>query len=194
MKDDITHITFDYPADGTLETFPTGTSIINFTNGSITFADGTKKDLPYQLSDYDDHDVMNYLYITADENILLKIGEFGNRSVIGKTKIKAPFEYIYIITTSPTPISFFVSTDPNVSIDISEEPDTVELITAIEYDTDDDPIYIGESAPSSLKSASVWRIKKVIYDTSKNPIDIQYADGTSTLSKIWDDRASYTYS
>jgi hypothetical protein len=187
------HITFDYPPDGTLETFPTGTNIINFTNGVITFADGTKKDLPYQLSDYD-HDVMNYLYITTEENILIKIGEFGKRNIIGIAKINAPFKYIYIITTSPTPLSFFVSTDKNVSIDISEEPDTVELITTIEYDSDDDPIYIGESAPSSLKSASVWRIKKITYDASKNPIDIQYADGTQTLSKIWDDRASYDYS
>ena len=187
------HITFDYPADGTLETFPTGTSIINFTNGVITFADGTKKDLPYSLSDYD-HDHMKYLYLTANEEITIETDEVGKRTVIGTAKIRSTFKYVYIVTTSPTPVSFFVSTNPNVSIDISEKKDTIELITAIEYDADDDPVYIGESAPSSLKSASVWRIKKITYDASKNPIDIQYADGTQTLSKIWDDRTSYGYS
>jgi len=187
------HITFDYPADGTLRTFPTGTSIINFTNGVITFADTTKKDLPYQLLDYD-HEYMNYLYINVDEEVDIEIGEIGKRRVLGNAKIRLPFKYIYITTTSPTPISFFVSTDPNVSIDISEKKDIVELITTVEYDTDDDPVYVGKSAPSSSKSDPVWQIKKITYDASKNPIDIQYADGTQTLSKVWDNRTTYSYS
>jgi len=187
------HITFDYPPDGTLQTFPTGTSIINFTNGVINFADTTKKDLPYQLLDYD-HDYMNYIYLNTKEEIIIETDEIGKRSVLGNAKIRLPFKYIYITTTSPTPISFFVSTDPNVSIDISEKKDIVELITTVEYDASDDPIYIGKSAPSSLKSDPVWQIKKIVYDASKNIIDIQFADGTQTLSKVWDDRLLYDYS
>lgn len=51
--------------------------------------------------------------------------------------------------------------------------------------------YIGEAAPGSLEADSVWRIKKV--DESSGTV-IQWADGESTFDKIWNDRASITYS
>lgn len=186
-------ITMDYPDDGNLKTFPVGMSIIDFTNGVVKFADGTKEDLPHKLSDYD-HEYMRYLYITTGEKITIETDELGERTVLGTTKIKTNFKYIYITTTSATPISFFVSTDPDAYLDVSEADTDIELITAIEYDGDDDPVYIGEAAPSTTKSASLWRIKKITYDASKNPTDIQFADGTQTFTKVWNDRSVYIYS
>jgi len=138
----MTDVTFDYPSDGTRKTLPIGLNIIDFVDGIIKFADGTKEDLPYKLSDYIDHDHMSYLYITTG----------------------------------------------------SEADTDVQLITTIEYDSDNDPIYIGEAAPSTSKSDPLWRIKKITYDASKNPTDIQYADGTQTFTKVWNDRATYSYS
>ena len=187
-------ITFDYPSDGTLKTLPIGLNIIDFVDGIIKFADGTKEDLPYKLSDYTDHDNMSYLYITTGEKITIETDEMGSRTILGTTKIKTNFKYIYVTTTSPTPISFFVSTNPDTSLDISEADTDVQLITTIEYDSDNDPIYIGEAAPSTSKSDPLWRIKKITYDASKNPTDIQYADGTQTFTKVWNDRATYSYS
>ena len=187
------HITFDYPTDATLKTLPIGLNIIDFTDGVIKFADGTKEDLPYNLSDYN-YDHMSYLYLTTDEKIIIETNEIGERDALGTIKIKGSIKYIYITTTSQTSISLFASTDPNASLDISDSESEIELITTIEYDSDDDPIYIGEAAPSTSKSSPLWRIKKITYDASKNPIDIQYADGTQSFSKVWDDRATYTYS
>lgn len=187
------HITIDYPDDGTLKTLPVGLNIIDFTDGIIKLSDGTKEDLPHKLSD-SDHDCMSYLYITTGEKITIETDEIGERTILGTAKIRTNFKYIYITTTSSTPISFFTSTDPSVSLDISEADTDIELITAIEYDTDDDPLYIGESAPSTLKSSPLWRIKKITYDGSKNPTDIQFADGVQSFTKTWNDRTSYDYS
>jgi hypothetical protein len=37
----------------------------------------------------------------------------------------------------------------------------------------------------------VWRIKKV--QQSPQGITIQWADNSATFTKVWNDRASYTY-
>ena len=187
------HITFDYPTDATLKILPVGLNIVDFVDGIIKFADGAKEDLPYKLIDRK-YDSMSYLYLTTDEKITIETNEIGKRTALGTTKIKGSIKYIYIATTSSTSISLFVSTDPNASLDISDSESEIELITTIEYDSDDDPVYIGKASPSTLKSSSLWRIEKITYDASKNPIDIQYADGTQSFSKIWNDRTTYTYS
>ena len=187
------HVSFDYPADGTLKTLPIGLNIIDFIDGVVKLADGAKEDLPYKLSDYE-HECMAYLYLTTGEKISIETDEIGERTAVGTTKIKGSFKYIYITTTSPTPLSIFVSTNPDASLDISEAETDIQLIISIEYDSDDDPIYIGEAAPSTIKSSSLWRIRKITYDASKNITDIQYADGTQTFTKVWNDRATYSYS
>lgn len=66
--------------------------------------------------------------------------------------------------------------------------------TKIEYDASNNPIYIGDAVPGTLTSTSVWRIKKLTYDASNNPTDIQWADGNTNFDKIYDNRATYTYS
>lgn len=68
----------------------------------------------------------------------------------------------------------------------------ISYTTAIEF-SGANPVYVGEAVAGSAKSGSLWRIKKITYSGS-NPIDVQYADGVSTFNKIWDNRASYSYS
>lgn len=51
--------------------------------------------------------------------------------------------------------------------------------------------YVGEALPGTAGSASTWRIKKL---DSTSGLVITWADGDSDFDKIWDDRASYTYS
>jgi len=71
-------------------------------------------------------------------------------------------------------------------------PVGTDYTVAIEY-IGNNPIYIGEAKPGTPKSAVGWRIKKITYD-GNNPIDIQWASGTKTFDKIWDNRADYSYS
>ena len=50
--------------------------------------------------------------------------------------------------------------------------------------------YIGEAAPGSLTSGSVWRVKRLTNaDTT-----IKWANGAAEFDQVWDDRAILTYS
>ena len=53
--------------------------------------------------------------------------------------------------------------------------------------------YIGEARPGSSPASTVWRIKKLTYDGSNNPLVESWADGTDAFAKAWDVRGSYTY-
>lgn len=51
--------------------------------------------------------------------------------------------------------------------------------------------YLGETVPDTATSASSWRIKKL---DSTSGLIVTWADGNADFDKVWDDRASYTYS
>lgn len=48
-------------------------------------------------------------------------------------------------------------------------------------------LYVGESVPGMATSSASWRIKKVT-DTG-----VLFADATASFTKVWDNRATYTY-
>lgn len=64
----------------------------------------------------------------------------------------------------------------------------------IEYDNNENPLYIGEAKSGIATSATGWRIKKITYDSNNNPIQIDWADGNTNMDNVWDGRASYSYS
>ncbi len=71
--------------------------------------------------------------------------------------------------------------------------DTSKYTINIEYNVDDNPIYIGVAIAGSLPSASVWAIRKITYD-GNNPTKIEWANRTTTFDKSYDLRATYSYS
>ena len=50
-------------------------------------------------------------------------------------------------------------------------------------------MYVGEALPGSLDSDAVWRIKRYVQATLQG----DWADGTEAFTKVWNDRATYTY-
>lgn len=54
-------------------------------------------------------------------------------------------------------------------------------------------IYIGEAPAGSALSASVWRIKKIVLDSSSD-VTQTWANGNANFDKVWNNYASYTYS
>ena len=52
--------------------------------------------------------------------------------------------------------------------------------------------YVGEAPPGSDSSSAVWRIKKIL--ESGGSTTVSWADGVSSFTKVWDDRASFSYS
>lgn len=50
-------------------------------------------------------------------------------------------------------------------------------------------MYVGEALPGSLDSNAAWRIKRYVQATLQG----DWADGVSDFTKVWNDRATYTY-
>lgn len=71
---------------------------------------------------------------------------------------------------------------------------SIQYKTAYEYDSSDNPIYIGKALPGTAKSDSKWLIKKLTYDASDNVTDIETASGTYLFNNSWNSRTSYEYS
>jgi len=70
-------------------------------------------------------------------------------------------------------------TEGNYTLLIEEETDSI--------------VYVGKAQIGSATDQAVWQIRKavIINDTSAS---ITWAGGEDSFNKIWDDRASYTYS
>lgn len=53
-------------------------------------------------------------------------------------------------------------------------------------------IYVGFALPGTATSSAAWAIKKLTYDGFYITQE-DWADGVNTFTKVWDDRATYTY-
>ena len=47
---------------------------------------------------------------------------------------------------------------------------------------------------SAATSSAIWKIKRIVEDTSTGSISITYADGNRAYDNVWADRASLSYS
>lgn len=63
----------------------------------------------------------------------------------------------------------------------------------VAYNAAGDPQYVGRARPSAATSAAEWQITEIGYDASRNVTSLKFAGGTNEYSKVWDDRATYTY-
>lgn len=69
-----------------------------------------------------------------------------------------------------------------------------ELTIAIEYDVANNPIYVGEARPGVTQNVTGWRIKRITFDISNNPTNVEWAEGNAEFDKTWNDRLGYRYS
>jgi hypothetical protein len=72
---------------------------------------------------------------------------------------------------------------------------TDQLAQRIEYDVNNNPIYIGEtfSCNQRQQSQPVWRIKRIYWDANQNAFATLWANGDMNFKFRWDQRATYTY-
>lgn len=76
---------------------------------------------------------------------------------------------------------------------LSSTPDGT-LITIVSLDANQNIEYVGCAASGSPTSDSVWAIMRIIYDANNNFSRTAFAEKNRVFNKIWDDRASYSYS
>lgn len=68
------------------------------------------------------------------------------------------------------------------------------LIYKVDYDVNNNPIYLGWAAPGSSDGANVWRLAKNTFDVSNNFVSKTFPSGSPSFTFSWTNRASYTYS
>lgn len=54
-------------------------------------------------------------------------------------------------------------------------------------------IYSGHALSGTATSSATWQIKRVTVN-SNDTVTVQYAGGSNSYTKVWDNRASYSYS
>lgn len=52
--------------------------------------------------------------------------------------------------------------------------------------------YVGYASPGTLEASSTWKIQKITISGSITTV--LFAEGDDNFDKVWNDRASYTYS
>lgn len=63
---------------------------------------------------------------------------------------------------------------------------------ALRFDSSASPVlYLGQAAPGSAETSSVWRIQKI--DTTSG-VSMTWAGGAATYTNAWSNRASLSYS
>jgi len=73
----------------------------------------------------------------------------------------------------------------------SSEEDTV-YSKRVDFITDD-LLYRAEALVGSLESASLWRIRKIVFGVDGDVTET-WAAGNANFDKVWNDRLSYIYS
>ena len=76
---------------------------------------------------------------------------------------------------------------------VSVEPQD-NYMTALDYDSSGNLIYIGKANMNSSKSDGVWSIRKLVYNASNNLTDMSWANGDGAFNNIWNNRTAISYS
>lgn len=64
----------------------------------------------------------------------------------------------------------------------------------VDFSVDGTSLYRAEAVVGSIESAAVWRIRRIVFSGVEGDVTETWADGASDFTKVWDDRATYTYS
>lgn len=64
----------------------------------------------------------------------------------------------------------------------------------LDWDVNNNPIYIGLAAPGASTADPVWQIRHLTFDGSNNPTSILFANGSLNFDQVWDLRATFGYS
>lgn len=81
----------------------------------------------------------------------------------------------------------------DVSVDLASISTGDEVLAQrVDDESGGTVLYIGEAAPGSIDSATVWRIKRITF-TGQDSVT-EWAGGTAAFDKIWDDHLTETYS
>jgi len=70
---------------------------------------------------------------------------------------------------------------------------TSRYVTQLDYDSDNNLIYLGIAKIGEATSAAGWQVRRLTW-TSGNLTAIEWADGDFEFDNVWDDRTTGSYS
>lgn len=186
-----------YPADGSKKTVEKGDLVIDLFTGEATLPDGTVEHTSLRLENFG-YDIAKKLTLDTDKNVTLSLDSGGKYEVEAgeiELTVKQGFRIVYIEIAEETEVSVWVSTDIQSELKTTR-PDKIDVddkryTILIEYDANENPIYVGKAPLSSAQDESKWRIQKIGYDANQNPTTIEFA--SDKFNKKWSDRSTYEY-
>ncbi|MCK4860185.1 MAG: hypothetical protein KAS87_06485 [Candidatus Omnitrophica bacterium] len=195
-----TDIDIVYPASGGKRTVGKGTLSIDLFTGEAVLPDGTEEKTSLKLENFG-YEVAKKLTLDSDKNVTLSLDSGGKYEIEAgqiELTVKQGFRIVYIELTESTELNVWVSTNIESELRTTrpeiQNVDDRRLTQKIEYDSDENPVYVGEALPGAgiATTDSKWRIKKLTYDSNNNPTVVVYA--SDKFNKKWSERTSYTYS
>lgn len=143
-----------------------------------------KKEILNKIKDVSESEGTALFGVSKDNEVGILVGD-EIITCVAKEDIDE-FEKVTFATTSPKQGAYVIPT--------RSYSKKIQYKTSFEYDSNDNPIYIGEALPGTAKSDSKWRIKKLTYDSNDNVTDIETASGTYLFNNAWNSRTGYEYS
>jgi len=110
--------------------------------------------------------------------------------------IHGPFERVFLTNTAQAGriIKFLVyQSQAALLFNLRSEVDR-DFTVKIENDGNGNPVYVGKAPKGAATSAAVWQVRKLSYDVNQSVTDVQFAGGSNAFDKIYDNRATFTYS
>ena len=91
---------------------------------------------------------------------------------------------IVVVGYASSPTKLYVKQEPTIQ-------DALQFTKRTEFETDY-TIYQGYALPGTLENEPSWLITYTVIDANDN-VSLRYADGSDQYTKVWDNRATYTY-
>lgn len=146
---------------------------------------------------------VNFIGLDVDDNPFaltcrnLVTGEFATSTTLaGVSFWEVNLAGLLTVTTSVTnytdgAIITHLVAKPAASTESSFTP---RYSAELDYVGGSNLIYFGQASPGTGTGTAGWQLRKLTYDGSNNLTSMLFADGSNAFSKVWTNRASYTYS
>lgn len=80
----------------------------------------------------------------------------------------------------------------DVGVQGTPAEDKVPLARRVDF-VGEDLIYRGTAVPGTADASNGWRIEEITFVGADDDVEIRWAAGNSNFDKVWNDRATYSY-
>lgn len=135
---------------------------------------------------------LKHLNTTADRPLSVRLSDGSKYYVAVAKAVERGIQAVAMGTTPSFQDTAGVPSRPKTDTNLILKTTPDAYTVKIEY-SGDNPIYVAKASPGTAVGSTGWQISKLTY-SGANVTDVQWADGTNAFTKIYNSRASYSYS